>query len=128
MAETTKDGSATSVAIQIEEARDSNGARHAYLVKITDPGGSAAAGIEAVASLEGPGSLSPAFSAKEQKREANSDGVARVDWFRRSVYDRDIKATLTVSVSLSGAKLTVEEIEPERSGTSYNLPTKPLKF
>ena len=128
MAETTKDGSATSVAIQIEEARNSNGARHAYIVKITSNDGSPAAGVEAIATLDGPGSLSPAFSAKEQKRAVDASGAARIDWFRRGIYDRDIHATITVSVSLVGAKLSVEEIEPEHSNTSYNLPTKPLKF
>ena len=113
--------------IDIFEPKDSAAVNHVYKVRVTRDG-SPLAGAEIVFALEGSGSLASQFSAKEAKRETDAAGETQAGWYRRSIWGRDIRATITATVEQTGAQISFEEIMPEVSRTSYNLPTKPLRF
>jgi hypothetical protein len=61
--------------------------------------------------LVGDGSLQPGHDAKQLVRESDASGVASVTWYRRSIFGRDIKATLTVESSHSDCAVTLEPVE-----------------
>ena len=116
------------VSIEIVEAKSSNVARRGFAIHIKNADGSPAAGAGLEITLDGPGSLAYAFSAKDQRREADANGVVKIDWYRKGIFDRDIKATVSVAASAPGATLSYEEIVPETANTSYNLPPKKLRI
>jgi hypothetical protein len=118
----------TNVTIEISEPRSSNVARRAFAIRVTKPDGSAAAGTTIEITLEGPGSLAYAFSAKDQRKETNADGQTKIDWYRKGIFDRDIKATITAGTSIEGADVSYVEVDPETANTSYNFPTKKLRI
>ena len=119
---------ANNLSIEIVEAKTSNVARRAFAIRVTRPDGSPAAGETLEITLDGPGSLAYAFSAKDQRREADTNGTIKIDWYRKGIFDRDIKATVTVATKLDGANVSYEEVDPDTANTSYNLPTKPLRI
>jgi hypothetical protein len=119
---------ANNVSIEIVEARTSNVARRAFAVRVTNADGSPAAGSTLAIELSGPGSLSYAFSAKDQRRETDDNGAIKLDWYRKGIFDRDIKATINVTSTVEGAKIAFEEVDPETANTSYNLPKRPLRI
>jgi hypothetical protein len=119
---------ANNLSIEIVEAKSSNVARRCFAVRVSKADGSPAAGTTVSIALEGPGSLAYAFSAKEQRRETDANGAIKVDWYRKGIFDRDIKATITAGVEASDANLAYEEVDPDTANTSYNLPTKPLRI
>lgn len=119
---------ANNVSIEIVEAKTSNVARRAFAVRVTKPDGSPAAGATLSIELNGPGSLAYAFSAKDQRREADANGTIKIDWYRKGIFDRDIKGTITVTARLEDADVAFEEVDPDTANTSYNLPTKPLRI
>ena len=116
------------VSIEIIEARTTNVARRAFAIRVTTADGSPAAGTTVEVTLEGPGSLSYAFSAKDQRRETDASGVTKIDWFRKGIFDRDIKATITATASVEGADVSYVEVDPETANTSYNFPPKKLRI
>jgi hypothetical protein len=61
--------------------------------------------------LVGDGSLQPGHDAKQLVRETDASGVASVTWYRRSIFGRDIKATLTVESSHSDSSVMLEPVE-----------------
>src|SRR6187401_1151038 len=116
------------VSIDITEPRSSNIARRSFAIHVKNADGSPAAGGTIEITLDGPGSLAYAFSAKDQRREADANGIVKLDWYRKGIFDRDIKATISIAASAAGATLTYEEIVPETANTSYNLPPKKLRI
>ena len=116
------------VSIEIVEAKSSNVARRGFAIQVRNADGSPAAGALIEVTLDGPGSLAYAFSAKDQRREADANGVVKIDWYRKGIFDRDIKATISIATSVEGAGLSYEEIVPETANTSYNLPPKKLRI
>ena len=69
------------VSIEIVEAKSSNVARRGFAIHIKNADGSPAAGGSIEITLDGPGSLAYAFSAKDQRREA--DAICSGDLARR---------------------------------------------
>jgi hypothetical protein len=118
---------AVTTTIDIFEPKDSQAVNHVYKFRVTKDG-SPLAGAEVVFALEGSGSLASQFSAKEAKRETDAAGETQAGWYRRSIWGRDMRVQLTATVAQDGAQISYEEIMPEVSRTSYNLPTKPLRF
>ena len=114
--------------IEILEAKTSNVARRAFSLRVTNADGSPASSAGVTVTLEGPGSLAYAFSAKDQRREADANGSLKIDWFRRGIFDRDIKALITLETSIEGGAISYEEVDPDTAKTSYNLPTKKLRI
>ena len=116
------------VSIEIVEAKSSNVARRAFAIRVLKADGSPAAGQTVEITLEGPGSLAYAFSAKDQRKETDANGTFKIDWFRKGIFDRDIKATITASSSDEGADVSYVEVEPETADTSYNFPPRKLRI
>ena len=114
--------------IEINEAKTSNVARRTFALRVTKSDGSPVAGAGIEIALDGPGSLAYAFSAKDQRREADASGTVKIDWYRKGIFDRDIKATISIAASAADAALSYEEIVPETANTSYNLPPKKLRI
>src|SRR6187200_3724522 len=101
------------MSIEIVEAKSSNVARRGFAIHVKNADGSAAAGAGIEITLDGPGSLAYAFSAKDQRREADANGTVKIDWYRKGIFDRDIKATITVAATAPDAAVSYEEIVPE---------------
>ena len=116
------------LSIEIVEAKSSNVARRAFAIRVTMADGSPAAGAAIEVTLNGPGSLAYAFSAKDQRKEADATGTTKIDWYRKGIFDRDINATITAVTSVEGADVSYVEVDPETSNTSYNFPTKKLRI
>ena len=114
--------------IEISEHRSSNVARRAFAIRVTGKDGSPVAGTTVEITLEGPGSLAYAFSAKDQRKETDANGTTKIDWYRKGIFDRDIKATISASASVDGADVSYVEVDPETANTSYNFPTKKLRI
>jgi hypothetical protein len=114
--------------IEIVEAKTSNVARRAFAVRVLKADGSPAAGQTLEVTLAGPGSLAYAFSAKDQRKETDANGTTKIDWYRKGIFDRDIKATISASASVEDADLSYVEVNPETANTSYNFPTKKLRI
>jgi hypothetical protein len=118
----------STAAIDIFEPKDSASVNHVYTVRVLKADGSPLSGGEIGLSLEGSGSLASQFSSVSAKRELDANGETQAGWYRRSIWGRDLRARLTVSVEAEGAQISFEEFSPEISRTSYNLPKRPLRF
>jgi len=117
----------TTASIDIFEPRDSQAVNRLFNVKVTK-GGAPLSGTEVVFAIEGSGSLASQFSAVEAKRETDAQGKTYVGWYRRSIWGRDMRARITATVAQEGAEIAFEPTEQEVSRTSYNMPTRPLRF
>lgn len=85
-------------------------------------GGQPVANEEVTVSLEGDGSLQPGHDAKSIIRETDASGVVPVTWYRRSIFGRDVKATLTVATPHADCSLTLEPTEaPETLHTGWKF-------
>jgi hypothetical protein len=99
-----------SVSVPISLAASEATSRLHFKVSVTRSGQPAPA-EEVKVTLVGDGSLQPGHDAKQLVRESDAAGVASVTWYRRSIFGRDIKATLTVESSHSDCALTLEPVE-----------------
>lgn len=104
-----------SASVSIFEERTSAVGQITYDVRITGPRGEPLAGAELAISLDGSGSLASGFSSKDIKREVDANGVTRVTWYRRSIYDRDVKATMTVTSERTDASIEIITLTPEQA-------------
>src|SRR5438477_10945326 len=119
-----KPGAASTASVEIFEPITSGVGRHAYVLTLRDESGQPIAGAEVSVRMEGSGSLQPTFSSYELRRETDQSGTARFTWYRRSIYGRDVRATVTVSIDRPGCQVAIEETEPEYPGTSYDISGK----
>lgn len=102
--------------------------RFDYTVTLRDASGQPLAGKDVVISCEGDGSLQPGHNAKELVRETNAEGQVTFQWFRRGIFGRDVRATVSAKGrDLPNAQVTLESTEPEYSSTSYRTKKWPLK-
>ena len=88
--------SSVSVSIAVEASDPT--VRLTYRASIKQSDGSPLAGREVTFTLDGDGSLQPRHHAKSLIREIDSEGAAEVTWFRRSIFGRPLRATLSVEV------------------------------
>jgi hypothetical protein len=115
-----------SVAIIVESTDPKS--RFDYKITLSGADGKPITGADVVVSVEGDGSLQPGHDAKQLTRETNAAGEALVSWFRRSIFGRDVKATVTAAArDLPEAVVTLEPTAIETSTTSYRTRTYPLK-
>ena len=103
----------SSASVFISEPANSATARLTYQLVVKRPDGAPLTGEEVVVSLEGDGSLQSGFSSKEVKRTTDEDGIERVSWYRRGIYGRPVKATLSVSSTSPDSAVTLERVEDE---------------
>lgn len=86
-----------------------------YELTVKGKNGEALAGAAVVVRVEGDGSLAPGFDAKEQRREADDSGLVEFTWYRRSIFGRNVKATLSATVDGEGCELSLQAVEGEPS-------------
>ena len=91
--------------------KSSNVARMYFRIAARNADGSPLAGVEVRVTLEGDGSLQPNFDSKSVVRTTSDDGNAEVTWYRRNIFTRDLKATLTVTSPDTNSTVAIEETE-----------------
>jgi hypothetical protein len=104
----------SAVSESISEPADSAVGRLNYELIVTRAG-QPVAGEEIVVRLEGDGSLAPSFSSKEIRRETDAEGRALITWYRRGIYGRRVRATITAEAPGDGPNLALEPITGERA-------------
>ena len=115
-----------SVAIFVESTDPRS--RFDYKVTLKDAGGQPLANRDVVLSVDGDGSLQTGFNSKQIVRETNAEGEMLFSWFRRSIFGRDVKATVSAEPKdLPDAEITLESTEVEFVNTSYRTKTYPLR-
>ena len=112
----------SSASMDIVESATAGHGRHTFVLSARRGDSRPVAGEELLVRLQGDGSLAPSSSSAEIRRETDGTGTIRITWYRRSIYGRDVKAKLTVSVAKPGYAISIEETSPEASSTSYDLP------
>jgi hypothetical protein len=102
--------------------------RFNYKLTLRDADGQPLPGQDVVLSVEGDGSLQPGHDAKTMTRETNAQGEIVFAWFRRSIFGRDVKATVSSEPrNLPDAKVELEPTEVQTLNTGFRTKTYPLK-
>src|SRR5688500_12233448 len=96
---------------QIFTDKSSNVGRMYFRIAVRKADGSPLTGVELRVTLEGDGSLQPNFDSKSVVRVPDVEGNAEVTWYRRSIFGRNIKGTLTVTSPDANSNLVLEETE-----------------
>ena len=81
--------------IDIVEPANTAANRLAFKLRLTDTSGAALAGRDVEVELQGDGSFAINFSSKEIKRLTDEAGEATVVWFRRGIYGRKVRGTIS---------------------------------
>jgi len=103
--------------VSISEAKLSNVGQLHFELRLTSSAGAPLAGSDLRVILDGDGSLAPTRDVKEVVRETNADGAARVTWYRRSIFGRDVHATLSVASELTDALVSLQQLSPDQVQT-----------
>ncbi len=101
---------ASPVSVSIFEEASSNTTRRHYRILLTDESGAPVAGEDVVLTLVGDGSFVPNFKSEEIKRESDAEGKSQFTWYRRSIFGRDVKATVSAQADKPGRAVSLEEI------------------
>jgi len=96
---------------KIFTGKSSNVARMYFRIAVRKSDGSPLTGVELRLTLEGDGSFQPNFDSKSVVRVPDAEGNAEVTWYRRNIFSRDIKATLTVTSPDQSSTVVLEETE-----------------
>ena len=97
-----------SVSLPISVDASAPTVRLIFRVSLHSSTGEAANGEEVRVRLEGDGSLQPRHDAKELPREMGPDGSAEVTWYRRSIFGRNLRATISVEAPREGLEVRLE--------------------
>jgi len=103
------DTSATA-SVQIDEPVTSSVSKHVYKVSLKDGDGQPVTGEELTISMTGSGGFAPSFHSDEIKRTTDEAGEAEFTWYRRGIFTRGVKATVSVTASSSDRTVTVERV------------------
>lgn len=90
--------SQTTATVTIEEPVTSTVDRHIYKMVLRDDAGQPVSGAEITVSMTGSGGFATNFHSDEIKRTTDESGEAEFTWFRRGIFTRGVKATVTASV------------------------------
>ena len=101
----------STVSLPIFTDRSSNVGRMYFRITARKADGSPLTGVELRIMLEGDGSFQYNFDSKSVIRVPDADGYAEVTWYRRSIFGRDIKGTLTVTSPEAGSTVRLEQVE-----------------
>ena len=99
--------------IDIAEAVSADDTKLAFKLRLTDAKGAPLAGREVSVELQGDGSFAINFSAKEIKRLTDEAGEAVVVWFRRGIYGRKLRGTISGSPDDGEGTLAWEPTEED---------------
>jgi hypothetical protein len=83
-----------------------------FKLVVKQPDGTALSGEECTVTLEGDGSLAPRHDSKRILRTTNAEGTAEVTWYRRGIYGRDVRATLSVESAVADSNVTIQQNTP----------------
>jgi hypothetical protein len=81
-----------------------------FRLTLTGAGGAPVAGEEVVFRVEGDGSLQPRHDAKDLRRVTDASGQAEITWYRRSIFGRHVRATLSVDPPQPGYRASLEQV------------------
>ena len=109
----------SSASVSIFEPANSAVARITYEITLKGSNGEPLEGEEVTVTLEGDGSLQTGFSSKELRRTTDADGVERVTWFRRGIYGRNVKATLSVTSTREDGSISLAPVPDESTQSSW---------
>ena len=98
----------TTAEVSIAESATSSNVRLYWQIVVKSASGEPAPGAEVKVNLVGDGSLAPQFDSKEVSRVTEEDGTANVTWYRRNIWGRGVKATLTVSAPEESQSVALE--------------------
>ena len=97
-----------SASMTIAEVASSTVSKLIYKIVLRLSAGEPVAAEDVILTIEGDGSFAPNFHSHEVKRETDAAGEARVTWYRRSVYLRNVKAILTATATQPDRSVTLE--------------------
>ena len=103
--------------IDIAEAANTDVTRLAFKLRLTDANDVPLAGREVNVEIDGDGSFAINFSSKEIKRVTDDAGEAVVAWFRRGIYGRKIRGTISGSPGNGEGSLAWELTDDSDAGT-----------
>jgi hypothetical protein len=96
--------------LSIFEAMTSNVSQLHFEATLTGSDGQPVTGEDVIFRVEGDGSFSSKLDSKEVARETNAEGRARVTWYRRSIFNRDVKATLSAAPAREGLEVSLQQL------------------
>src|SRR5688572_22842483 len=94
----------------IFEPKEANRSQIYFEATLRKADGQPLAGEDVIFQLDGQGSLSPGMSARELARETDEQGKARMTWYRRGIFGRDVNATLSVVCDIPDSSITLDEL------------------
>jgi hypothetical protein len=103
-----------SAEVTISEPKISNVGQLHLEATLTNASGEPVVGQDVTFTVEGDGSLTGTFNAKEMRRETDAQGVAKAIWYRRGIFGRDVKATITASVPGSDQRLELKALTTDQ--------------
>ncbi len=96
--------------VSIAEPTTSTRVRLYWQITLKSASGQPVADAEMKIGLAGDGSLAPQFDSKEVVRRTDADGVTHVTWYRRNIWTRTAKATMTAIPAEDGQTVDIEEL------------------
>lgn len=118
------------VEASIYEPRESNVTRRHFRAIVKNAHGEPVAGRVVSFALDGDGSLAPTFSAREGSPETDAEGRTRVTWYRRGIFTRNVKSSLTASCDEPDCTIELETIDPSEvnDGAWISWVNRPFKI
>jgi hypothetical protein len=107
--------------VSFSEPVSSPTTRRVYELRVADASGNPLSGLQLEVMLTGDGSFAPNFSSKEIRRETDEAGKASFDWYRRSIFNRQVNATITVGTTRDDCSIEIELI-PESQAAAQQGP------
>jgi hypothetical protein len=101
----------STASIPVFTDKSSNLTRMHFRITVRKPDGSPLTDVELRVTLEGDGSFQPKFDSKSVVRVPDASGNAEVTWYRRSIFGRDIKGTMTVTSPDATSTVTLQQVE-----------------
>ena len=96
--------------VAIAEPMQSTRVRIYWQITLKSASGEPVADTELRVTLVGDGSLAPQFDSKEVVRRTDENGVCNVTWFRRNIWTRMAKATMTIVPPDESLSAELEEL------------------
>ena len=102
-----------SAELPIAESKMSNVGQLHLEARLTTASGEPIAGQDVTFALEGDGSLTATHSVKEMRRETDANGVAKATWYRRGIFGRDVKASLSAKSPSDDQQIALRALSPD---------------
>ena len=120
--------SQTITSVQIDEPVTSTVSKHTYKIILKGSGGLPVAGEEVTISMVGSGGFAVNFHSDEIKRTTDQAGEAEFAWYRRGIFTRGVKATVSASVGKPDCTLELERVAETPSEFTVSYVERPIKL